>query len=179
MVYGKNAFRAFWIFMLQYLEIASKVSSSYKTPTLKTPPHPLSPLRHFVRIQQRRPAAGLQPHPGPSQLAGAQAPGQHPEEVVDQPRAQAQFGQSGRPRQEARQQAQEEPRRHPEEHGRHARLAEGLGRQRRHAAGRDPGGGEELQTSGKRVWVGWGFRARRTSSCVSLFLPPSVCATKG
>lgn len=147
---------------------------------LKTPPHPLSPLRHSVRIQQRRPAAGLQPHPGPSQLAGAQAPGQHPEEVVDQPRAQAQFGQSRRPRQEARQQAQEEPRRHPEEHGRHARLAEGLGRQRRHAAGRDPGGGEELQTSGGKSLAALGFSCQTDFIMrLTLSAPPQRMRNEG
>lgn len=70
--------------------------------------------------------------------------------MADQPCAEAQLRQSGRPRQEARQQAQEEPGRHEEEHGHDARLAEGLGRQRRHAAGRDAGGGKKLWTDARR-----------------------------
>lgn len=104
---------------------------------------PSSTFRHLVCIQQRRPAPGLQPNPGPSQLAGAQASGEHPAEVADQPRAAAQLRQGRRPRQEARPQAQEESRRREEEHGRNSRLPEGLRRQRRHTTGRDTGGGRK------------------------------------
>lgn len=105
-----------------------------------------SPFRHLVCIQQRCPAARLQPNPGPSQLTRAQASWEHSKEVADQPCSATQLWQSWRSRQEARPQAQEEPRRHKEEHGHYSRLTEGLGRQRCHATGWDSGRGKNSWT---------------------------------
>lgn len=66
--------------------------------------------------------------------------------MAHQPGAPAQQRQGGRPREEAGPQAQEEPR-GEEERGDDHGIPERLGRQRRHASGRDRGGGEQTHST--------------------------------
>lgn len=118
--------------------------------------------RLALRVQQRRQPAGLgglapAARDGRAELPGPQAAGQHPAQVADEPGAAAEQRQGGRAREEAGAQAQEEPR-GAQERGRG--LAEGLGRQRRHPAGRDRGGG---QRGAPLLWPRDGRRPRGSS----------------